>query len=150
MHVHTGVPAGKESKIERRFENQCYIAKELQTEYCKMTDRFYLRMLWTLTFLKTEMEGYQFKLISPLNYNSNTSLQAMHSESFSCAVFFLCFPAIYHVICESNVVLEPFVRRGKFLSQSCAYEQSPLCKLCTTFTILSNSITFVCRNETDA
>lgn len=57
-------------------------------------------------------------------------------------LFFRCFPAIYHVICESNVVLQPFVRRGKFLSQSCAYEQSPLCKLCTTFTILSNSITY--------
>ena len=34
---------------------------------------------------ENRMGGQQFKLISPLNYNSNSGLQAMHCESFSCA-----------------------------------------------------------------
>lgn len=58
INAHSHWSSSREGKQDReqRFENQCYITKELKTEYCKMMDRFYFRVLWTLTFLKTERE----------------------------------------------------------------------------------------------
>lgn len=56
INAHSHWCSSREGKQDReqRFENQCYIAKELKTEYCKMMVSFYFGLLWTLTFLKTE------------------------------------------------------------------------------------------------
>lgn len=58
INAHSHWSSGREGKQDReqRFESQCYIAKELKTEDCKMMEGFYCRLLWTLTFLKTERE----------------------------------------------------------------------------------------------
>lgn len=58
INAHSHWSSNREEKHDReqKFENQCYKAKELKTEYCKMMDRFYFRLLWTLTLLKTERE----------------------------------------------------------------------------------------------
>lgn len=77
--------------------------------------------------------GQQFKLISPLNYNNSSGLQAMHCESLSCV----------KVICWQRPLF--CVSREKFLTQRQVPEQSLLSKLFTTFTILINSMIFVTR-----
>lgn len=90
MHIHTGVPAEKEGKTENRgLKSSDTQLKKLKQSIAKGWTVFFSRLLWTLTFLKAKREDRQFTLISALNCNSNSGLQAMHRESFSCAI--LCF-----------------------------------------------------------
>jgi len=58
INAHSHWSSSREGKQngEQGFENQCYITQELKREYCKKMNRFYFRLLWTSTFLKTEWE----------------------------------------------------------------------------------------------
>lgn len=146
MHIHTGVPTekGKQGK-EQRFENQCCTAKEQKREL-QNDGQILLQAALDFDIFANRKGAQQFKLISPLNYNNSSGLQAMHCEFLSCAmeIFFAFLPttvSCVKVICRQSPLF--CVRRENFLTQKQVSEQSLLGKLFTTFTIMINSMIFV-------